>query len=145
LLAAINSFQVLLFSEVTVMNQPYFKSNYAQNIRPYVQQELQSAADRNSQGQTLLAFTHLERAHVLGQASTAHHVRVHWRMFLWGLQQRDAKECLGQIFRIIGAATKTVFGWIPYGNTGGTNVSPFKPMEVPAELEMWIQQARKVG
>jgi Protein of unknown function (DUF3703) len=59
------------------------------------------------------------------------------------VQQRDVKECLGQIFRILGAATKTSFGLIPHGNTGGANVSPFKSMAVPAELEMRILQARK--
>jgi Protein of unknown function (DUF3703) len=58
------------------------------------------------------------------------------------VQQRDVKECLGQIFRILGAATKTSFGLIPHGNTGGANVSPFKPMPVSAELEMHIQQAK---
>lgn len=118
-------------------------SSFARNIRPFVEAELQSATALNAQGQAQPAFTHLERAHVLGQASTAHHVRVHWRMFLWGLQQRNAKECLGQLFRIVGAATKTVFGLIPHGNTGGANVSPFKPMTLPPELEMRIKQAHR--
>jgi Protein of unknown function (DUF3703) len=124
------------------MPQHHFRGNFAHNIRPFVSAELQIAAYLCAQGRLEPAFTHLERAHVLGQASTTHHVRVHWRMLLWGVQQRNAKECLGQLFRIIGAATKTVFGWIPHGNTGGANVSPFKPMAVPAELEMRIQQAR---
>lgn len=114
---------------------------FGQNIRPHVKAELLAAQSLIAQGQAKPAFTHLERAHVLGQASTAQHVRVHWHMLLWGVQQRDAKECLGQIFRIIGAATKTVFGWIPYGNTGGANVSPFKTMPVSAELEMRMKQA----
>ena len=120
-------------------------SSFTRNIRPFVDAELQTATVLAAQGQAQPAFTHLERAHVLGQASTAHHVRVHWRMFLWGLQQRHAKECLGQIFRIVGAATKTVFGLIPHGNTGGSNVSPFKPMVVPTELEMRIQQAHRMS
>lgn len=119
-------------------------SSFARNIRPFVEAELKIAADLSAQGRAQPAFTYLERAHVLGQASTAHHVRVHWRMFLWGLQQRNAKECLGQIFRIIGAATKTVFGFVPHGNTGGANVSPFKAMAVPAELDMRIDQARRM-
>lgn len=120
-------------------------SSFTRNIRPFVEAELQIAEDSSAQGQAQPAFTHLERAHVLGQASTAHHVRVHWRMFLWGVQQRNAKECLGQLLRIAGAVTKTVFGLVPHGNTGGTNVSPFKPMPMPPELEMRIQQARKMG
>jgi Protein of unknown function (DUF3703) len=119
-----------------------FRGNFAQNIRPHVNEELQAAHTLSQSGHAHSAFTHLERAHVLGQASTTDHVRVHWRMLLWGVQQRNVKECLGQIFRIFGAATKTVFGLIPHGNTGGANVSPFKPMPVSAELEMRIQQAK---
>ena len=123
----------------------HFGYNFGRNIRPYVNAELKAASSLNAQGQAKPAFTHLERAHVLGQTSTIHHVRVHWRMLLWGVQQRDLKECLGQLFRIIGAATKTAFGLIPYGNTGGANVSPFKPMPVPVELEMRIQQAHRAN
>ncbi|MEQ1535162.1 MAG: DUF3703 domain-containing protein [Burkholderiaceae bacterium] len=121
------------------------KNSFAHNIRPFVDAELQTATALSAQGQVQPAFTHLERAHVLGQAATAHHVRVHWRMFLWGLQQRNAKECLGQLLRIAGAATKTAFGLVPHGNTGGANVSPFKPMSLPPELEMRIKQARGVS
>jgi hypothetical protein len=120
-------------------------SSFAHNIRPFVEAELLAATVLATQGQEQPAFTHLERAHVLGQASTVHHVRVHWRMFLWGLQQRNAKECLGQLLRIAGAATKTAFGLVPHGNTGGASVSPFKPMPLSPELEILIQQARKVG
>ncbi len=67
-------------------------SSFARNIRPFVEAELQIAADLSAQGRAQPAFTQLERAHVLGQASTAHHVRVHWRMFLWGLQQPPELE-----------------------------------------------------
>jgi hypothetical protein len=121
------------------------KNSFARNIRPFVDAELQTASVLSAQGQSQRAFVHLERAHVLGQASTAHHVRVHWCMFLWGLQQRSVKECFGQLLRIAGAATKTVFGLVPHGNTGGSNVSPFKPMPLTPELEMRIQQARRLG
>jgi Protein of unknown function (DUF3703) len=120
-------------------------SSFARNIRPFVDAELQTVTALSAQGQAQPAFTHLERAHVLGQASTAQHVRVHWRMFLWGIQQRSFKECLGQLLRIAGAATKTAFGLVPHGNTGGANVNPFKPMTVPAELELCIQQALRVN
>jgi hypothetical protein len=66
----------------------------------------------------------LERAHVLGQTSTVEHVRVHWRMFLWGLRQRSPREYLGQLVRIVGAATKTAVGLVPHGNTG--RITTFK-------------------
>ena len=116
-------------------------SKFARNIRPHVQAELVAARATQAQGLAVIAFAHLERAHVLGQASTVEHVRVHWRMLLWGWRQRSIRECLGQILRIAGAATKTALGRVPYGNTGGANVSPFKRMPVAPELAALIQEA----
>lgn len=112
-------------------------SALAKNIRPYVDAELAAAAAHGSD-----EFAHLERAHVLGQASTREHVRVHWRMLVWGLRHRDAREVFGQITRLIGAATKTFIGWVPAGNTGGANVSPIKPMPIDPALAEIIEKAR---
>ena len=117
-------------------------SRYARRIRPFVDAELNAAKlalDSNPKD----AFRHLERAHVLGQHSTILHVRAHWHMFCWGLRQSDHRECLGQLIRIVGAATKTAIGWVPRGNTGGSNVSPFKPMAVPSDLEEIMQRVSK--
>jgi hypothetical protein len=113
-------------------------SNFADNIRPFVDAEL-AAAEQDLQD----GFAHLERAHVIGQASTREHVRVHWRMLCWGWRNRDAREVLGQIFRLAGAATKTFIGLVPEGNTGGSNVSPFRPMPVSPELAALIAQAMR--
>ncbi len=117
-------------------------TKFARNIRPHVDAELRAAAEVEAKGHADTAFAHLERAHVLGQTSTVEHVRVHWRMFLWGIRQRNDRECLGQLLHISGATTKTAIGLVPEGNTGGSNVSPFKRMPVPAELEARIQHAR---
>jgi hypothetical protein len=118
-------------------------NRFGRRIRPHVQAELAAADAARAQGQAALAFSHLERAHVLGQASTAEHVRVHWRMLLWGVRQRDARECAGQLLRIVGAATKTAVGLVPEGNTGGSNVSPFKRLPVASELADRIARARR--
>ncbi len=112
-------------------------SRFADNIRPYVDAELRAAEAGGPN-----AFAHLERAHVLGQASTREHVRVHWRMLRWGLARRDLREVLGQVFRLAGAATKTFVGLVPVGNTGGANVSPFRPMPVDPELAVIIERAQ---
>lgn len=101
-------------------------------IGRHVQAELDAAA--LSDATPAASFRQLERAHVLSQTSTREHVRVHWHMLRWGLRQRDAKEVAGQVLRIAGAATKTAVGLVPIGNTGGANVSPLKPMPVPADL-----------
>jgi hypothetical protein len=109
--------------------------SFATRIRPFVSAELTRADKATRSGKPGDAFAHLEAAHVLGQASTREHVRVHWQMLVWGIERRDAREILGQIFRIIGAATKTVFGLVPTGNTGGANISPFKPLPVAPDLQ----------
>ena len=86
------------------------------------------------------AVFHLERAHILGQASTREHVRVHWRMLTWALRHRDAREFFGQLLRLTGAATKTFIGMVPTGNTGGSNVSAIQPMPVDPELAAIIER-----
>lgn len=116
--------------------------SFAKVIRPHVTEELRRAHTAQADGKPAVAFGHLERAHVLGQASTREHVRVHWEMLLWGLSQRNPREVAGQIFRLVGAATKTSFGMVPAGNTGGSNVSPFEPLPISSDLGSLIEQAK---
>lgn len=114
--------------------------SFAKQIRPSVDRELLLAANAASAES---AFAHLERAHVLGQSSTREHVRVHWAMLRWGMQHRDQREVFGQLFRLIGALTKTAVALVPTGNTGGSNISPFRKMPISAELQTLIDQARQ--
>ena len=115
---------------------------YARRIRPFVRHELAAAAERESCGDATAAFRHLERAHVLAQASTVEHVRVHWAMFRWALRHNLAGEAIGQAWRIAGAFLKTWL-WVPVGNTGGADVSGFKPMPIPPDLQRCIDVARR--
>ena len=115
---------------------------FTRNIRPYVEEELALARNEQNYGNKAEAFAHLENAHVLGQASTRLHVKVHVQMLLWAVKQGNIGEFFGQLFRIAGAATKTVFGLVPHGNTGGANVSPFKAMPIKPNLNAIIEKAR---
>lgn len=115
---------------------------FTRNIRPYVEEELALARNDQNYGNKAEAFVHLENAHVLGQASTRLHVKVHVQMLLWAVKQGKIGEVFGQLFRIAGAATKTAFGLVPTGNTGGTNVSPFKVMPIKPELDRILKKAR---
>lgn len=84
-------------------------------------------------------FKHLERAHVLSQSYYIPHVLSHFWMLRVGLKQRDSREIFGQLLRIVGSAGSLV-GWIPIGNTGGANVSPFKPMTIPDDLKKYLDE-----
>ena len=81
------------------------------------------------------AWRHLERAHILGQAYPWEHSYAHWQMLLFGLKIKSWKEVLGQIPRLLVGGVKSFVGKIPLGNTGGANVHPLKPMEIPADLQ----------
>ena len=116
--------------------------SYRQYIRPFLQQELIIARAFRESGDPAVEFRHLERAHILGQASTLEHVRVHWLMLMWSVRNRNGLEITGQLVRLIGAAVLTPMGWIPQGNTGGSNVSPIKPMPIPADLQTAMEEAR---
>ncbi len=115
---------------------------FTKRIASYVESALEGAKWARSAGDIQQEFTHLERAHVLGQESTYWHVKVHVLMLVWATRNGSAREALGQVFRIVGAATKTAFGLVPQGNTGGANVSPFKKMPISPELAALIQRAK---
>ena len=119
------------------------RNNFNHHIAPFVSQELTAARQARADQHVLKVFAHLERAHVLGQASTWQHVRVHALMLAWGVRNRNAKEVLGQVLRIAGAATKTAIGLVPTGNTGGSNVSPFKKLPIAHDLQSKITAALK--
>jgi len=116
--------------------------SFTKAIAPHVKAELIAAVNARTGGDSAAEFRHLERAHVIGQSSTYWHVVVHWRMLLWGFGNASVREVIGQIPRIVGAATKTAIGWVPEGNTGGSNVSPFRPMPIDPELARVIENAR---
>lgn len=114
----------------------------ARGIGPFVDAELLRARELLQRGEDMEAFTHLERAHVLGQFSTSQHVRVHWHMLRWAVEQRRCTEAAGQVLRIAAASVLTGFGLLPEGNTGGTNQSVFRRQPVPADLAQIIAAAR---
>lgn len=117
-------------------------SKFSKNIAPYVNEEIHKANESKISGDYSLAFAHLENAHVLGQESTYWHVKVHYLMLLWGIEQKDAKEIFGQAIRIIGAGLLTAIKGVPNGNTGGSNVSPVKVMPLNPELAAIIDKAK---
>lgn len=96
-------------------------------------QAWRAAVDARRAGALDAAFAHLERAHILGQQRTWPHVRTHVAMLAIGWQRQDRREVLGQVGRTVAALLFSRV-WVPVGNTGGANVSPFRPMPLPADL-----------
>lgn len=93
------------------------------------------AHDHQVSGNARGGFAALERAHVLGQLDFRLHLRVHWQMLLVGWSQGDRREVVGQLLRIALVPIGHLVGRLPVGNTGGANVSAFKPMDIAPELK----------
>jgi hypothetical protein len=134
--------QGLVWSRGERKHARHIVKGYYERIKPHWDHEIAAATQAEAGGDPNRAFKHLERAHVLGQNSTRLHTRTHILLMLWGVRQRSSREVAGQIFRIFGAATKTVFGLVPSGNTGGSNVNPFRKMPVPPDLLLTISAAQ---
>ena len=85
------------------------------------------------------AWFHLERAHILGQSSPYQHSRIHWRMLIFAFRIKNRKEIIGQLPRLFIGGIKSFVGKIPVGNTGGANVHPLQPMEIPEDLKVILK------
>lgn len=117
-------------------------SDFSTRIRPHVQAELDAATRAERRGEFYTAFLKLERAHVLGQAATREHVRVHWHMLRFALRNHLPAEAFGQAWRVVAAALFTPLGLVPAGNTGGADVNGFKRMRMPEDLRNTLETAR---
>lgn len=112
-------FNTIMPSKLT----PFFKKELADYQEAFKLQDYQKA------------FSHLERAHVIGQAYPYQHSFVHWKMLLFGIKTKNIKEIIGQIPRLLVGGVKSFVGEIPVGNTGGANVPPLRPMEITGDLK----------
>lgn len=85
------------------------------------------------------AWRHLERAHIIGQPWAIEHTEVHWIMLRFGIKIKNWREIFGQIPRLLVGGVKSFVGKIPVGNTGGADVPPLRPMEIPDDLKKIMQ------
>lgn len=100
--------------------------------------ELSKAREALETGNVEVCFGHLERAHVLSQRITGRHTHVHWLMLLAGWRQRDWREVIGQVPRMLASILFSRL-WVPRGNSGRARVSAFKPMPVPDDLRHLVR------
>lgn len=111
-------------------------------LKPFYQAELVQAKYEFVKKNYLQSWRHLERAHILGQPYPLAHTAVHWKMLLFGIKLKNVKEIIGQIPRLLVGGVKSFVGHIPLGNTGGANVPPLKPLEIPEDLAAIINKTK---
>jgi hypothetical protein len=110
-------------------------------LKPFYREELVQAKIAFDKKQYQQSWRHLERAHILGQPYPGAHTAVHWKMLKFGIKLKNGKEIIGQIPRLLVGGVKSFVGKIPTGNTGGANVPPLQPMEVPEDLLFMINRS----
>jgi hypothetical protein len=100
-------------------------------VRTAFETELAAARTATTSAQR---WTALERAHILSQPWARPHTRAHAVMFGVAWRERDRREALGQVVRLLVAAPGSAVGRYPEGNTGRATVPLTQPMPVPADL-----------
>ena len=108
------------------------------SLKPFYLEELLHAKYFFDKEHYQQCWRHLERAHILGQPYPVAHTAVHWKMLKFGIKIKNSKEIIGQIPRLLLGGVKSFVGKIPVGNTGGANVPPLQPMEIPEDLALII-------
>ncbi|WP_342672622.1 DUF3703 domain-containing protein [Candidatus Nitrospira nitrificans] len=113
--------------------------NMHPELRRAYETEMTKAVGQYDAGDFRLAFSHLERAHILGQSFSIEHARSHWWMLKVGWKRRDIVEITGQIPRMLGALLFSRM-WVPIGNPGGARVPPFQSMPIPEDLQRLLDK-----
>ena len=106
--------------------------------------ERDQARTARNQGDAAAEWRHLERAHILSQPLAWPHLVTHAAMFTAAWHRRDGRELAGQAVRLVLAVPGSVTGRYPVGNTGGADVSAFRPMPIPDDLRslLTVEDAR---
>jgi hypothetical protein len=103
-------------------------------LKPFYRSELAQSAIAFSKGELQRSWNHLERAHIIAQPYPVQHTAVHWKMLKFGVRIKSFREVIGQVPRLLVGGVKSFVGKVPVGNTGGANVPPLMPMEIPEDL-----------
>jgi hypothetical protein len=96
--------------------------------------EVMAAKELMGSGNLRSACVHLERVHVLGQASVRWHVLSHWLMLKIAIRRHEGIAAMGQAVRIVLGAVGSAVGLVPTGNTGASDVSMFARMPIAPQL-----------
>jgi len=107
-------------------------------LRDAYNHEMQLAKSMFKKQDYAQCYYHLERGHILGQRNYIPHVFNHYWMFKVGVKQRDFREVLGQVIRMI-MSVFSLINLVPLGNTGRARISPIKPMPISSDLEDYFK------
>ncbi|MBY0419121.1 MAG: DUF3703 domain-containing protein [Pararheinheimera sp.] len=89
------------------------------------------------------AWSHLERAHILGQQQFILHMQSHWLMLKLAAEQSDWAEIRGQVLRLLLTPVGHLTGRLPIGNPGSSRYPVLQPLPVPDDLQPLLSGTRE--
>lgn len=102
-------------------------------VRAWVRAELRNARAAENRWQAL------ERAHIVSQPYAVLHTRVHLAMLRHALRERDVREAVGQVVRVVVAGPGSAAGRYPRGNSGRATMGLTETADVPQELARLVR------
>jgi len=111
------------------------------HLKPLFNNEIERYRQAFKADQLHQAWEHLEKAHVIGQRYPFAHTLVHWKMLKFGWRLGCRKEILTQCKRLVFCGFKSLFGNIPLGNTGGSDVSSIMTFPVDPIIRAMLMRA----
>lgn len=112
-----------------------FNTTMPERLKLYFREELISYNSCRQNRNWQSAWSHLERAHIIGQRYPFEHTYVHWLMLKFGFQIKDIREIIGQLPRLLFGGVKSFVGRVPVGNPGGANVNMLQPFPISEDLK----------
>jgi hypothetical protein len=97
-------------------------------VRAWVLAELRNASRAEDR------WSALERAHIVSQPYAVLHTRVHLVMLRHALRERDMREAVGQVVRVVVAGPGSAVGRYPRGNSGRVSMGLTETADVSDEL-----------
>lgn len=85
-----------------------------------------------------IAFSHLERIHILSQPFPLKHTLIHIRMLWFAIRYFNPVEIVVQFIYSLFSAKFSMFNIFPQGNTGGANAIKKGKMPIPHDLKEFI-------
>lgn len=111
------------------------------SLRQAHEREMASYLEARQRADTAAAWRALERAHILSQPVLSIHMATHFEMLKHACHTRSGREIAGQLSRLVLAPFGSISGRVPIGNTGCANVSAFKAMPIPDDLQAILDRA----
>jgi len=132
---------ILILSSIIFFTPQLTKDHRDFPLAQAFQRELTKAATAEQLGDTDTAYKHLGRAHIIGQRKIDLHIRAHASMLRMAISIGDVREVFGQLMRLLLVVPGHIINRLPIGNTGLANVSAFKPMTAPADLQELLDRS----